>query len=107
MRNLACHPANAVILSTGFACHAQTSEFRLNLQGRAKKVPVKFCEESSVWADGLSIVCLGQWAAMGGVKWNSMKEPCTLATNDTHDYKVIQMGFLIGQSASSFSTVSG
>ena len=63
MRNLACHPANAVILSTGFACHAQTSEFRLNLQGRAKKVPVKFCEESSVWADGLSIGCLGQWAA--------------------------------------------
>ena len=32
-------------------------EAQLLIQGRGKKVLAKFCEESSVWADGLCIGC--------------------------------------------------
>ena len=47
------------------------------VQGGAKLVPAYFSKESSVWADGLCIGCLGQWAAVRWENANMQEFICT------------------------------
>ena len=43
----------------------------------SEKVPAKFGEGSSVWADGLCIGCLGQWAEVRRENSNMQEFFCT------------------------------
>ena len=52
-------------LHLGLSSHyVQTNSFGLYLIVSWEKVPGKLGEENSVWSDGLSTGCPGQWAAV-------------------------------------------